>query len=258
MKLKSVRNTLLFFLSFIADFYTEFSPRNLYRFWYEMGGSDYQPQSFSQIVSRMIKREEIELKREKNKNTLKIKEKGIKEMERLIPLWRNRNWRWDKKWRLLIFDIEEKRRIIRDLLRKKIKELGFVLWQKSVYVSPFPVDKEINQYLKEKKLYSKAICFTAKKLGEEDDAQLAYHIFHLERLRKKYLEILKKIHQLKTQWEKEIINTPIFKRELKEIFNQYKMLMLEDPFLPEGLLPKDWEREKIRREIKDLFYLIQD
>jgi DNA-binding transcriptional regulator PaaX len=51
--------------------------------------------------------------------------------------------RWDKKWRVLIFDIEEKDKIKREALRGKLKELRFYPLQKSVWVCPYSFDKEI-------------------------------------------------------------------------------------------------------------------
>jgi len=50
---------------------------------------------------------------------------------------------WDKKWRLVIFDIPEKRRIARDALRHKLQELGFKELQKSAFVYPYPCEEEI-------------------------------------------------------------------------------------------------------------------
>lgn len=52
--------------------------------------------------------------------------------------------KWDKKWRLIIFDIPESHRIKRDLFRGKLKELGFYQLQKSVWVYPYSCQKEIN------------------------------------------------------------------------------------------------------------------
>lgn len=51
--------------------------------------------------------------------------------------------RWDQKWRVIIFDIPEKGRIKREAFRGKIKELGFYPLQKSVWVYPYPCQKEI-------------------------------------------------------------------------------------------------------------------
>jgi DNA-binding HxlR family transcriptional regulator len=53
-------------------------------------------------------------------------------------------FKWDKKWRVVFFDIPEKRRSERNILRDKLKELGFREIQKSVFVHPFPCLDEIN------------------------------------------------------------------------------------------------------------------
>lgn len=51
---------------------------------------------------------------------------------------------WDKKWRIVIFDIPEKLRNARDALRSKLKNLGFHEVQKSVFIFPYPCENEIN------------------------------------------------------------------------------------------------------------------
>jgi CRISPR/Cas system-associated endoribonuclease Cas2 len=51
---------------------------------------------------------------------------------------------WDKKWRVLIFDVEENYRIKREALRGKIKELGLYQLQKSVWVCPYEFKKEMS------------------------------------------------------------------------------------------------------------------
>jgi DNA-binding transcriptional regulator PaaX len=51
---------------------------------------------------------------------------------------------WDGKWRAVIFDIPEKIRWGRDALRKKLRELGFCEFQKSVFVFPYNCKNEID------------------------------------------------------------------------------------------------------------------
>lgn len=51
---------------------------------------------------------------------------------------------WDKRWRILTYDIPHKKRVARDALRLKLKELGFKEWQKSVFIYPYPCKKEID------------------------------------------------------------------------------------------------------------------
>ena len=50
---------------------------------------------------------------------------------------------WDKKWRIVIFDIPHRLRYARDALGHMLKRLGCVQIQKSVYIHPFDCEKEV-------------------------------------------------------------------------------------------------------------------
>ncbi|MBI5734109.1 MAG: CRISPR-associated endonuclease Cas2 [Candidatus Kerfeldbacteria bacterium] len=55
--------------------------------------------------------------------------------------------RWDKKWRMVIFDVPEKRRQDRNYLRRLLIQNGFKKLQASVWASPFAVPREFNEQL---------------------------------------------------------------------------------------------------------------
>ncbi|MEK9181270.1 MAG: hypothetical protein AAB871_03480 [Patescibacteria group bacterium] len=50
---------------------------------------------------------------------------------------------WDGLWRLVMFDVPESSREARDLIRRKLSQLGFVSIQKSVYIHPYPCESAI-------------------------------------------------------------------------------------------------------------------
>ena len=52
--------------------------------------------------------------------------------------------KWDGKWRILIFDISEMKRIYREALRGKLKDLNFQLFQKSAWITPYDCVKQVN------------------------------------------------------------------------------------------------------------------
>lgn len=51
--------------------------------------------------------------------------------------------KWDRKWRVVIFDISELKKINREAFRGKLKELGFYQLQKSVWAHPYDCRAEI-------------------------------------------------------------------------------------------------------------------
>lgn len=52
--------------------------------------------------------------------------------------------KWDKKWRMVLFDVPETEKKKRDALRRKLKNLGYLEFQKSVFIYPYPCENEIN------------------------------------------------------------------------------------------------------------------
>src|SRR3989344_687845 len=46
--------------------------------------------------------------------------------------------KWDRKWRIVMFDIPEKLKGLRDSLRLHFREIGMIELQKSVLVYPYP------------------------------------------------------------------------------------------------------------------------
>lgn len=63
--------------------------------------------------------------------------------EALLRQWelraqaRKKPRKWDGKWRVLIFDIPERRKTLRSQIRRTLVEIGFVRLQDSVWVYPY-------------------------------------------------------------------------------------------------------------------------
>ena len=56
----------------------------------------------------------------------------------------NTNKKWDGKWRMVIFDIPVYKNRARIALQKKLTDLGFYSLQKSVFITPYPCEDEID------------------------------------------------------------------------------------------------------------------
>ena len=77
----------------------------------------------------------IVLTKEGQKKALKFK---LDEMKIKKPA------KWDGEWRIVIFDIPERFKKAREALRKKLKDLGFIKLQESVFVFPYECENEID------------------------------------------------------------------------------------------------------------------
>lgn len=65
----------------------------------------------------------------------------------------------EEVWKLVIFDIPERQRRVRTLLRNRLKTLGFKKWQASIWVSPYKLDQSLEDELYElaKRLFVRVI-----------------------------------------------------------------------------------------------------
>ncbi len=63
------------------------------------------------------------------------------QLENLKP---NQPKEWDKKWRLVTFNVPENLKASRNLFRNKLKDLGFAVFQKSIFIYPYECRSEIN------------------------------------------------------------------------------------------------------------------
>ena len=80
------------------------------------------------------------------KKFLQLTAKG--ELEKLVVLMNVvRQPNWDGKWRMVIFDIPENAREKRDVLRRILKKFGFAKLQGSVFINPYPLNREAVGYL---------------------------------------------------------------------------------------------------------------
>lgn len=84
--------------------------------------------------------------------------------------------RWDGNWRIVIFDIPEPLKKVRDALRFHLKNLGFLELQKSVFVYPFPCLPEIDQVVKFYNVRKHVRIITASSIDNEDELMQRFKI----------------------------------------------------------------------------------
>ena len=69
----------------------------------------------------------------------------LAEFYRMTELRIPRPKTWDRKWRIVMFDVLEDDRRVRNFFRNQLKRLGFYELQKSVFVYPYPCKKQMER-----------------------------------------------------------------------------------------------------------------
>lgn len=91
-------------------------------------------------LGRLAMQKLIVFEKRDDKNYARITNEGRRVLaleQQKARLHDGKKRRWDKSWRVIIFDIPERRRKVRDRLRITMSELGFVRLQDSVWVYPY-------------------------------------------------------------------------------------------------------------------------
>jgi hypothetical protein len=119
------------------------------------------------VIKYLAQRKYIKLDGEQQK--IYLAKKGIVEFIKFKTI--QKQGKWDGKWRIIIFDVAEERRNNRDFLRTRLKWLGFKELQKSVWIFPYDIKKDVEELIAISKYNSEGdIRFlTVEKIEEDDD-----------------------------------------------------------------------------------------
>ena len=112
----------------------------------EIFGLNKKPKNISSYFLRLRKQQLIDFKENHNLCKITLTENGREVLLRFNyeDLKVKTPKIWDRNFRVIVFDIPETKRSARDSLREKMKELGFIRFNDSVWVYPYPCQKEID------------------------------------------------------------------------------------------------------------------
>ena len=100
-------------------------------------------QSFKKLVNGGYLRIDTD---PKGRKVIVVTEKGNKRLVKtqVDDLYIKKAKSWDGKWRLVIFDIPEEKKIARNAMTQKLKSLGMYSLQRSTFVFPYKCKEEVD------------------------------------------------------------------------------------------------------------------
>lgn len=130
----------------------------------------------NQEIKRLYKRGLVEIIKRKNGITIiKLSKSGKEKLKRyeLDRLVVEQPDKWDGKWRIIIFDIPVKKNKAREQLRRRMKGLGFLKLQHSVFVHPYPC-YEIVHFLRDYLMVTSEVEYIEANSLESQDRLISY------------------------------------------------------------------------------------
>lgn len=108
-------------------------------------GEGYNKRRLKQVLKRFENKKIVEVVETTDGAVVRITKNGFTKAlkYKLEEIRIKRQKKWDKKWRIVIFDIPERKKRIREELRARLRQMEFHRLQESVYVHAFPSFNEV-------------------------------------------------------------------------------------------------------------------
>jgi phenylacetic acid degradation operon negative regulatory protein len=236
------------FLDFVEEVNDPFRlMENYYRRAYGFVPGRFTKSHYLKMVWKNINKKYI--KKEKNCKFI-ITGKGLKKIQNRYPSLYLKNKKWDGRWRLVIFDISEKHRVVRDTLRKTLKLSGFLPIQKSVWISQTDLSPELRSYLMDESMDKEIIIIETKKLFVKNMNSLIHRLWPVDEINNGYKKIFEVLDEAKNRSAvpQKRDDRRVFGEQLK---NDFLGLYLKESYLPKKYLPDNWYGDRVKKLIKN-------
>ena len=164
-----------------------------------------------------------------------------------FPFFRFIDNEWDCVFRILSYEIPEKKRELRDRLRRAVSGWGLGPWHRSFWVTPHPIIPALRKLVSEKEEEKYIQGFEADHVFGNEDI-LIEKVWNTKEVESEYKKVFKKWHEILSGPESNL-------KKMSMVIANYVDVLNIDPGLPEKLLGKQWigfEAFKIFNEIKDI------
>lgn len=159
------------------EVYEQFGVRPTLRRFYFSDDSYFKKRKgfLGDVLSEFIGKRWVEFEAERRRRSFKLTRAGLDHIFSKFPKLRYINTPWDGYWRVVVYDIAENKKQLRSRLRKELKKLGFKFVQRSVWVSPLSLEKELEVFLRKEKLWGRVLVFKTQLAPEESRRLLSRH-----------------------------------------------------------------------------------
>lgn len=122
------------------------------------------------LLKRLYQQKVVDFKNTDGQTIIILTEKGKKKIlsYQLEKIMIEKPPKWDGKWRVIIYDIKKERKILGDIFRRFLQKMQFIKLQKSVYLTPYPCDEQIEFLRQYYGLGEEILYLVAQKIENEE------------------------------------------------------------------------------------------
>lgn len=107
--------------------------------------SDWELFNFNKYLDNLKRRGYIRARQFRGKKIICLTNQGKKEILKYKIRLKGEGLKWNGKWHAICWDVPETFKKNRDYLRRQLRWLGFKELQKSIWIFPFDVKKEVKE-----------------------------------------------------------------------------------------------------------------
>ena len=194
----------------------------------------------------LLKQCYIELAPSEDHIVPQITEEGGKRLDSIFPVYQKER-PWDQKFYLINYDVPVGKNSQRDALRLFLKNLGCVMLQSSVWLTPYNPVERLSKFVEKKGLADSvvvSVLLDEWAFGGREVPAVLNGVYGLEKINRRYREFTGRVEGLKD-----------VKDDQRMILAfEYFAILNADPQLPFELLPQDWAGAQAQELFEKLFF----
>jgi phenylacetic acid degradation operon negative regulatory protein len=146
---------------------------------------------------------------------------------------------WDGQWHMVIYQVPESERGLREQLRKRLAWVGFGPLSPSVWVSPHDLAGEVRSAFAGQPAIQLDV-FRSRTDGVAADREIAARAWDLPALDADYQAMLARYGPRIADYRAGAVDGPAALAERMRLIHDYRRFPFRDPDLPPELLPESW------------------
>lgn len=190
---------------------------------------------------------EKELLIERSDKSYKLTQNGFDTVVLQFPVFRFLKEDWDGVFRILSYEIPEKKRELRDKLRREVASWGLGPWHRSFWLTPHPIIPSLRRLVSASEEEQYVQAFESSHVFGDREI-LIEKVWEIDKLEAQYRALFKQWHSMLSKDQDKVA-------KMSQVISSYVEILKIDPGLPKKLLGETWigfEAVNLFREIRDI------